>query len=137
MDNYAAHKRVEIRDWLAANPRVHVHFTPTGASWMNLVEVWFGIIERQAIHRGSYRSVRTSTPRSAPSSTAGTTEPPLRLDQDRRASPRQSRPSNNFKVTPLGIRRNGQLNFDETRDNPNPAVFTDSAHAHRRRISTL
>ncbi|MDT4922444.1 MAG: hypothetical protein QOG01_157 [Pseudonocardiales bacterium] len=58
MDNYAAHKRIEIRDWLAANPRVQVHFTPTSASWMNLVEVWFGIIERQAIHRGSYRSVR-------------------------------------------------------------------------------
>ena len=57
MDNYAAHKRVEIRDWLAANPRIKVHFTPTSASWMNLVEVWFGIIERQAIHRGSYRSV--------------------------------------------------------------------------------
>ncbi len=58
MDNYAAHKRVEIRDWLAANPRVHVHFTPTSASWMNLVEVWFGIIERQAISRGTFRSVR-------------------------------------------------------------------------------
>ena len=57
MDNYAAHKRVEIRDWLAANPRVHVHFTPTSASWMNLVEVWFGIIERQAIHRGTFGSV--------------------------------------------------------------------------------
>ena len=58
MDNYAAHKRVEVRDWLEANPRVHVHFTPTSASWLNLVEVWFGIIERQAIHRGSYRSVK-------------------------------------------------------------------------------
>ncbi len=60
MDNYAAHKRVEIGTWLAANPRVrvHVHFTPTSASWMNLVEVWFGIIERQAIHRGTYSSVR-------------------------------------------------------------------------------
>lgn len=58
MDNYAAHKKVEVRDWLAANPRVHVHFTPTSASWMNLVEVWFSIIERQAIHRGSFRSVR-------------------------------------------------------------------------------
>ena len=57
MDNYAAHKRVEIRDWLAANPRVQVHFTPTSASWLNLVEVWFGIIERQAIHRGSFASV--------------------------------------------------------------------------------
>ena len=57
MDNYAAHKRVEIRDWLAANPRVHVHFTPTSASWLNLVEVWFAIIERQAIHRGTFACV--------------------------------------------------------------------------------
>jgi len=58
MDNYAAHKRVEIRDWLAANPRVQVHFTPTSASWMNMVEIWFGIIERQAIHRGSFGSIK-------------------------------------------------------------------------------
>ena len=58
MDNYAAHKRVEIRDWLADNPRIHVHFTPTSGSWLNLVEVWFGIIERQAIRRGSFTSVR-------------------------------------------------------------------------------
>ena len=58
MDNYATHKRPEIRDWLAANPRVHVHFTPTSGSWLNLVEVWFGIIERQAIRRGTFRSVR-------------------------------------------------------------------------------
>jgi transposase len=61
MDNYAAHKRVEIRDWLTANPRVHVHFTPTSASWLNLVEVWFGIIERQAIHRGTFGNVRELT----------------------------------------------------------------------------
>ena len=58
MDNYAAHKKAEVRDWLAANPRIHVHFTPTSGSWLNLVEVWFGIIERQAIHRGSYGSVK-------------------------------------------------------------------------------
>ncbi|WP_084343679.1 IS630 family transposase [Piscicoccus intestinalis] len=58
MDNYAAHKRVEVRHWLAANPRIHVHFTPTSGSWLNLVEVWFGIIERQAIHRGSFGSVK-------------------------------------------------------------------------------
>jgi transposase len=58
MDNYAAHKRVEIRDWLTANPRIHVHFTPTSGSWLNLVEVWFGIIEKQAIHRGTFGSVR-------------------------------------------------------------------------------
>jgi hypothetical protein len=40
---------------------VQVHFTPTSASWMNLVEVWFGIIERQAIHRGTFRSVHELT----------------------------------------------------------------------------
>lgn len=61
MDNYATHKKQEVRDWLAANPRIHVHFTPTSASWMNLVEVWFGIIERQAIHRGTFRNVRELT----------------------------------------------------------------------------
>ena len=58
MDNYATHKRIEIRDWLAANPRIQVHFTPTSGSWLNLVEVWFSIIERQAIRRGSFTSVR-------------------------------------------------------------------------------
>ena len=58
MDNYATHKRVEVPDWLAANPRIQVHFTPTSGSWLNLVEVWFGIIERQAIHRGTFGSVK-------------------------------------------------------------------------------
>ena len=58
MDNYAAHKRVEVRRRLAANPRVHVHLTPTSASWTNLVEVWFGIIERQAIRRGTFGNVK-------------------------------------------------------------------------------
>jgi transposase/DNA-binding CsgD family transcriptional regulator len=58
MDNYAAHKKAEVRAWLSANPRIHVHFTPTSGSWLNLVEVWFGIIERQAIHRGSFGSVK-------------------------------------------------------------------------------
>ena len=58
MDNYAAHKHPNVKDWLAANPRIHVHFTPTSGSWLNLVEVWFGIIERQAIRRGVFPSVR-------------------------------------------------------------------------------
>lgn len=61
MDNYAAHKKQEVRDWLTENPRIKPHFTPTSASWMNLVEVWFGIIERQAIHRGTFRSVSDLT----------------------------------------------------------------------------
>ncbi len=57
MDNYAAHKKAEVNDLLQRNPRIHVHFTPTSGSWLNLVEVWFAIIERQAIHRGSFDSV--------------------------------------------------------------------------------
>jgi transposase len=61
MDNYAAHKHPRVKEWLAANPRIRVHHTPTSASWLNLVEVWFGIIERQAIHRGSFSSVRDLT----------------------------------------------------------------------------
>ncbi|MGB9034866.1 MAG: IS630 family transposase [Paeniglutamicibacter sp.] len=57
MDNYATHKKEPVRQWLEANPRIHVHFTPTSGSWLNLVEVWFGIIERQAIRRGAFPSV--------------------------------------------------------------------------------
>jgi len=61
MDNYSTHKTFEVRYWLDKNPRIHVHFTPTSGSWMNLVEVWFGIIERQAIHRGTFASVKDLT----------------------------------------------------------------------------
>lgn len=61
MDSYATHKRRVVRNWLAAISRIHVHFTPTSASWLNLVEVWFGIIERRAIHRGTFGGVRELT----------------------------------------------------------------------------
>ncbi|CAN5125802.1 hypothetical protein BH20ACT8_BH20ACT8_10580 [soil metagenome] len=56
-DNYATHKHPAVRAWLARNPRIHVHFTPTSASWLNLVECFFSIITRQAIHRGTFTSV--------------------------------------------------------------------------------
>jgi transposase len=58
MDNYAAHKHANVKAWLAKNPRFIIHFTPTHASWMNLVEVWFSLIERQAIRRGVFISVK-------------------------------------------------------------------------------
>jgi transposase len=58
MDNYSAHKHANVKAWLDQNPRISVHFTPTHASWMNMVECWFSMAERQAIHRGTYRSVR-------------------------------------------------------------------------------
>lgn len=51
MDNYAVHKTPEVKAWLAENPRFQVHFTPTSASWLNLVEMWVGIVERKALHR--------------------------------------------------------------------------------------
>jgi transposase len=60
-DNYAAHKHADVRAWLAKNPRLTLHFTPTGCSWLNLVECFFSIITRQAIRRGSYTSVRQLT----------------------------------------------------------------------------
>ncbi len=56
-DNYATHNHPKVRAWLARNPRVQLHFTPTSGSWLNLVEIFFGIITRQAIRRGTYRSV--------------------------------------------------------------------------------
>ncbi|WP_248580407.1 IS630 family transposase [Nocardioides sp. InS609-2] len=58
MDNYAAHKHTNVKNWLIENPRFKIHFTPTHASWMNLVEVWFSLIERQAIRRGVFTSVK-------------------------------------------------------------------------------
>ena len=51
------HKRSDIEAWLTKHPRVTLHFTPTSGSWLNLVEVFFGIISRQAIRRGSFGSV--------------------------------------------------------------------------------
>jgi transposase len=57
-DNYATHKHPAVRGWLAKNPRVTLHFTPTSGSWLNMVEIFFGIITRQAIRRGTFTSVK-------------------------------------------------------------------------------
>ncbi|MCO4197106.1 IS630 family transposase, partial [Mycolicibacterium smegmatis] len=57
-DNYHTHKHADINAWLVKNPRVTLHFTPTSGSWLNLVEVFFSIITRQAIRRGSFNSVK-------------------------------------------------------------------------------
>ena len=58
MDNYGTHKTQKVRSWLAARPRYHVHFTPTSASWINLVERFFALISQRWIKRGSHRSTR-------------------------------------------------------------------------------
>jgi transcriptional regulator with XRE-family HTH domain/transposase len=57
VDNYATHKHPTVGAWLAKHPRVRLHFTPTSASWLNLVEVFFAIITRQALRRGDFASV--------------------------------------------------------------------------------
>jgi transposase len=57
MDNYGTHKTPLIRNWLAKRPRVHVHFTPTYGSWLNLVERWFAELTNKQLRRGVHRSV--------------------------------------------------------------------------------
>ncbi|MFC4612932.1 IS630 family transposase [Streptomyces maoxianensis] len=57
-DNYATHNTAEIKTWLGKHPRFHVHFTPTGSSWMNQVERWFGLLTDKLIRRGVHTSVR-------------------------------------------------------------------------------
>src|SRR5271154_2761074 len=56
-DNYATHKPPAVKAWLAKHPRFHMHFTPTSASWLNLVERFFGLITEKRIRRGVFKSV--------------------------------------------------------------------------------
>ena len=58
VDNYGTHKHPRVKRWLATRPRFHVHFTPTYASWLNQVEIWFNRITQRAIRRGTFRSVK-------------------------------------------------------------------------------
>jgi len=58
VDNYVTHKHRRVKRWFATRPRFHVHFTPTYASWLNQVEIWFNRITQQAIRRGTFRSVK-------------------------------------------------------------------------------
>ena len=55
LDNYCTHKKNET--WLATHPNVTFHFTPTSASWLNQVEIWFGIFTRKALSGASFRTV--------------------------------------------------------------------------------
>jgi len=57
-DNYGTHKTPEIRTWLTRHPRFHVHFTPTGSSWINQVERWFALLTDKLIRRGVHTSVQ-------------------------------------------------------------------------------
>src|SRR5947207_1791532 len=54
-DNYGTHKTPAIKAWLDRHPRFHMHFTPTGSSWVNQVERWFGFLDEQMIRRGAHK----------------------------------------------------------------------------------
>ena len=58
IDNYSTHKTPKVHRWLLRHPRFHLHFTPTGSSWLNMVERFFARITTEAIRRGSFSSVR-------------------------------------------------------------------------------
>jgi transposase len=58
-DNYGTHKTPAVKAWLARHPRFHLHFTPTGSSWINQVERWFGYLTDQMIRRGAHKSVQS------------------------------------------------------------------------------
>lgn len=58
LDNYSTHKTALIHNWLVRHPRFHLHFTPTSASWLNLVERWFAALTDKQIKRGTHRSTR-------------------------------------------------------------------------------
>ena len=63
LDNLSAHKTETVQAWLKAHPAVHLHYTPTYSSWLNQVEIWFGMITSQCIRRGTFTSVRDLTRR--------------------------------------------------------------------------
>jgi transposase len=58
LDNYGTHKMLLIRDWLAKRPRFHLHFAPTSASRLNLVERWFALLTDKQLRRGVHRSTK-------------------------------------------------------------------------------
>ncbi|MET8751772.1 transposase [Streptomyces sp. NPDC004667] len=57
LDNLSTHTTPEVKEWLSKNPHVHFHFTPVGSSWLNQIEIWFGILTRQSIRRSTFSSV--------------------------------------------------------------------------------
>jgi DDE superfamily endonuclease len=57
VDNYATHKHPKVQRWLARHPRFHMHFTPTGCSWLNMVERFFRDLTDNRLRRGAFRGV--------------------------------------------------------------------------------
>ncbi len=110
VDNYATHKTPAVKRWLKAHPRFHLHFTPTSASWLNMVERFFAEITRKRIRRGAFKSVaELKSARGAQKRHHGIPGKPqcrpqaIHLDQVGRPNPRKGRPGEtSVRVTTLG-----------------------------------
>jgi len=86
-DNLSTHKTPAINDWLAKHPRFKMHFTPTGSSWINQVERWFGFLTAQLLRRGVQKRSGTGERRPRLDRDLEPGPETLRLDQDRRGDP--------------------------------------------------
>lgn len=92
LDNYATHKTPDVKKWLLAHPRFQLHFTPTSASWLNLVERWFAELTQKKLKNAASTAPSShSNATSGPGWPTGTSSRGLRLDEDSRRNPRQSR----------------------------------------------
>ncbi len=100
MDNYATHKTPAIRAWLAKRPHWHVHFTPTGSSWLNMVERFFAEITQRQIRRGVHRSEREVIP------AAVWFDPFMALVCERKASRAYARPRGGVWQSQTGVNAN-------------------------------
>src|SRR5215210_6724386 len=93
LDNYATHKHPKVKKWLARHPRFHLHFTPTSASWLNMVERFFRDLTVHRLRRGIFHSVPELVARTE--QLHGSTQPgteAVYLDGQSQRHPRQSRP---------------------------------------------
>lgn len=88
LDNYATHKTEPVKKWLLRHSRFHLHFTPTSASWLNLVERWFAELTSRKLRRSAHRT-RTGYPR--PDQRVEQEPQAVHLDEDRRRHPRNPR----------------------------------------------
>jgi len=75
LDNSSTHSTPEVRTWLECHPNVCFHFTPTGASWLNMLEAWFGILTRKSVRRARSSPSKTPSGTSATTSSTGTSTP--------------------------------------------------------------
>ena len=90
VDNYSTHKHERVRRWVDRHPRIHYHFTPTGSSWLNLVERFFADLTSDVIRDGSFRSVpRTGSRHRILSGRPQRGSSTLHMAYKRRSNPRQ------------------------------------------------